>query len=116
MSLTDKVAALTGPDREMDAEILAAFGLEGAWCVDYSQPELPGKPLPVTGSIDAAVALVEKVLPGRGWLVDNDEGFYSASIYSPGDREQIFDADNLTSNAAIALILAALQAMGDRRG
>lgn len=64
ISLRDRVRAATGPDREIDRDLWAVFVAEtpraNADGLRYIQPE------PYTTSIDAALALVERVLPDLG--------------------------------------------------
>ncbi|MHA6684439.1 hypothetical protein [Mesorhizobium sp. A556] len=69
--LMERVRGLTGPDREVDAAIhrvLAGgakdhwYDFHGVWTTDSTTP-------PITASLDAAVALVKRVLPGWGYRV-----------------------------------------------
>jgi hypothetical protein len=63
--LRERVRAATGPDRELDGEICIALGGE-----HNSMWRRPGEagwyggPADVTASVDACLALLEKVLPG----------------------------------------------------
>lgn len=62
-SLAARVAAATGPDRELDEAIghwLWEQSFKPWECFDYGK-DGPGRPF--TSSIDAALALVEKLLP-----------------------------------------------------
>lgn len=65
-SLLTRVQAATGPDRELDEAIgkwLWAKGYNPWDCFNYNKDrDVHGKPF--TSSIDAALALVEKLLPG----------------------------------------------------
>ncbi|MCX2696668.1 hypothetical protein [Ochrobactrum chromiisoli] len=83
MTLIDRLSKLDGPDREVDAEICILFqyggkNSEGAtnvridpdWCDDDLLFEIDGdpccNPIPeVTASIDACIALAERVLPNE---------------------------------------------------
>lgn len=126
--LADKVAALAAPSRDTDWDIHEAlFGIDATGF--HETPHY-------TASIDAAVALVEKVLPGWEWDVgsihqdfrSDGEPRFIASVASPikwvpplpeegGMDEPRSDAyEGRSEFPAIALILAALQSMGDRHG
>lgn len=70
--LVERVRKATGPDYELDPDILAACGmLINPKAVHRDYGRWPDEAPPfyriphVTGSIDAALALVERVLPGR---------------------------------------------------
>lgn len=73
--LLARVEAATGPDRELDEAIGVLFGwilFDAIECV-YVSPEGKRGDMPCfTSSIDAAVALVERMLPGwkRGCGID----------------------------------------------
>jgi hypothetical protein len=71
IALRERVVAATGPDRELDIQISRALGVEADWhgeldSLGYNHIRgfcaLGMQPL--TASIDAALALVERVLPG----------------------------------------------------
>ena len=81
-ALLERVEAATGPDREIDTEIARAFG----WTPPGINPALwegketpswwatPGFGMPAyTSSLDAAIALVERVLPGWSWHAMNKD-------------------------------------------
>jgi hypothetical protein len=59
-ALLERVKAATGPDRELDRAI-----------DDYFDPMHIGALRPVTASIDAALALVERRLPRWNWIVSD---------------------------------------------
>lgn len=61
MTLIDRLSNLDGPDREVDREIAK---------IDPG-PKPSMIPFDYTASVDAAIALAERVLPGWGWLVQN---------------------------------------------
>ena len=92
-ALRERVGTATGPDRRLDAEIEAALlgGFPSHLCHDgtrraYSAGRIhnddDGSHLtkggrmaaPLTASIDAAVALVERKWPGVGWSLVLDNG------------------------------------------
>jgi len=133
MTLSDLIARLetaSGPDRELDAAIhrlLAGsptdhwYNFFGEWITDQNCPH-------ISASIDAAVALAERVLPGWTWsiagcpedfLTDKDKPF-SAELIGPVswkviDREVGEEPVYETAHAqhslpAIALLIAILKA------
>jgi len=82
-ALRERVAKAAGPDREIDALICQALlpDLSGAnygrpgLVVDMAAPSVLGggqiaEAPPLTASIDAALGLVERVLPGRTYHMD----------------------------------------------
>jgi hypothetical protein len=76
-SIRDRVANATGPDREIDYAIYTYS--TGLWRTD----DFPA----VTSSIDAALALVERVLPGWEWSVWASGGVFGATIYNTPEDE-----------------------------
>lgn len=71
--LLKRVEAASGPDRELDAAVEVALDQQTAdgrararYYSGYRDDELPP---PLTASIDAALALVEMVLPGWFWNI-----------------------------------------------
>lgn len=62
--LRARVEKCSGPDREIDGALAAAFepGVYDVW--PHLTPEF-------TASIDAALALVERCLPGQTWSILN---------------------------------------------
>lgn len=137
-SLRKRVEAATGADRELDARILATLlakepiviveqsPLNGTWCA-YSlnhagarrlwETPSPFRQLPgVTASLDAALALVERVLPGWSWSVRRS-GFGNpagAELWdprrSPGGGNSHHGVNELGA-APIAILSALLAAL-----
>lgn len=134
-SLIGKVEGLAGPDREVDASVMA-FVTEGRvaehqdvfpgmyWCDNrghWSAPEL-------TSSLDSVVALVERVRPGWEWDVGSihqdfrsvGEPRWIASVagpitWVPGDPEdggldepRCDTTEGRAATPALALLLALL--------
>lgn len=73
-----------------------------------------------TSSLDAALALVEEVLPGWDWSRDVDGSFY---LWSGGDvltpreiHQKRLANDALTCDAALLRALIAKQEVGDAEG
>lgn len=76
--LLERVKAATGPDRKLDRAIglsvgglksVEEFGMAGNWWERFTEGGLTVGLPPYTASIDAALALVERVLPG--WVVSD---------------------------------------------
>ena len=139
-TLIAKLENATGPDRELDAEIAATFHYMSNmpdWVNDWSGGweavksgrvyliEDSGNRGPnlfsdsFTDSIDAAVALASRVLPGHGRLsgkgrIREDEPLYGVSlfktdfVFDDGSHEVIGEAEH--NNEAIALVIAILRA------
>ena len=98
--LIERVEKLTGPDPHVDSLIAAHFRLKqltGKWPDWLIDP-------PFTESIDAAVALVERVRPGWHWYVDDR----SAAVWPDG----VYDESAVqAATPAIALVLALLKSL-----
>ena len=121
--LLARVQKATGPDREIDVAIMAA-------CFEWAKAEPPyyaphcvgdepiywhapswlrKRPCPeLTGSIDAALALVERVLPGNDVLVMRDTGQWEANI---GPQESFVSFEGKCSNAPLSILAALLAAL-----
>jgi hypothetical protein len=63
-SLLERVRAAKGPDRQLDRDIQKALDIGPT---SFTHDEFNHWPLHVTASIDASLALVERLLPG--WVV-----------------------------------------------
>ncbi|MDR6431066.1 hypothetical protein [Brucella pseudogrignonensis] len=100
MTIIDRLSKLDGADREVDRQIHAYFGLP------FSEV-LCDKPFlynAYTASVDAAIALAERVLPGWDWGKD-DNGFMY--LYQP-DTDDCISVQ--AASPAIALCIAILRA------
>lgn len=139
-ALIERMEKLDGPDREVDAwigyhtnlvvdemswrEKIDRFGIEHAVKSATSHQNVWSSALPAySASLDAVIALVEKVLPGWYWrvgrtsLFPNGWAYISRTHPSHCDREdEAACADGKAANPAIALLLALLRALqsGDR--
>lgn len=70
MTIPARLAAATGPDRELDLAIAQALVPDVVVWLATKDAPFPGAPSTYwkyTGSIDAVIALVERMLPGCGW-------------------------------------------------
>jgi hypothetical protein len=97
--LLKRVEAASGPDRELDADVLAGVGIPGGWTLDRVTGE--SKPVPVTGSIDAALALVSRVCGNVSWRVGN----------KPSGRGFCYLGTDLVEHDGATPILAILAAL-----
>ena len=121
-ALRERVEKAEGPDRELDADIFFALNPEiqelrphfSAGQVAAIVPEL-------TASIDAAVALIERKLPGYGFeVLASDRDSYRAAVWpwisSRGTRAQIGHQHSYAKTPALALIAALLSALESTNG
>jgi len=106
MSLSEvleQVRAATGPDQALDLRIARALGL---WDVS-----MPGYEFLIvreyTGSIDAAVGLVERVLPGFAWSYHPEAG---AAVWDNDFLGPVRSGRGDAETPALALIAAMLEA------
>lgn len=114
-ALIERVAGATGPDREIDIALWRA--LDGGEN-DYAVGRLP---LPwlctYTSSIDAALGLVERLLPGWEWLVSTsrERQAYWAEVHEvvpKGELRTVFGTRKPTAPLAIiSALLATLRAI-----
>jgi hypothetical protein len=118
-SLRDRVAQATGPDREIDAAICVAFGIEGkSRTVNRRGHFVNGKPVflrvvieypKLTSSIDAALAWMERVLPDTEGWVDFRLGFGGgAAECRIATNDPVFA---VAPTPALAILLAGLDAL-----
>lgn len=141
--LLERVEGATGADREIDAEIAVVFNVRPEWLarsdgrlwVDHKssldEPVLrfcdartkpgPGNPPAgpyhtYTGSLDATLALVNRVFPGWGYDVTFRAawGNHTACVIAPERRAVPHVAAG--KNAALALLAALLRALIETNG
>lgn len=147
ITLRDRVVGLPEPDREVDARLASLDGLMFCWCGDdggASHCEEPsckgcGKPLgllderrsyPVrweedvrlpayTSSIDAAVGLLERALPGWFWRVGHgtvEPGWAHLNRVHPDHCDRKDEATGYAATPIIALLVAILNALIAKAG
>ena len=143
--LIERLEGSSGPDREIDVWLWAlsekvdlewqgttlVAGYHGVvgWCDPGKlsrnfrtnrDTRGPGSIPPFTASIDAAVAFVERVLPGSYWRVARHEpqlarlpgsGPFWASVGAPGEQEGAWG-----NTAPLAILIASLKALQEREG
>ena len=109
-SLLSRVRAASGPDRELDADIWQAL------CWKHHWREI-AKGTPFTGSIDAAVALVERVLPGCSLTILRDWGGLNRCRIWTDDITPAPPYVGTASSLPLAILAALLSALEqkDRR-
>jgi hypothetical protein len=105
--ILSRLRALSGADRAVDIEIVMAFGTENEHgvrsCAGYLGIAM------FTASVDAALALVERVLPGINWEVTKT----SACLYT--DCPDCGHSGYHT-HPAIAILIALFEALKAKEG
>lgn len=109
-ALRDRVRKATGPDRELDDAIWCALCWESHW----RKISRDSKQSRFTSSIDAALALVEIMLPGWSWGFFNhfrkDDQFTAMLCNEPSiNLITAFDGDGVT--VPLALLAALLSVL-----
>lgn len=119
--LLERVEKATGPSRYLDAAVHSAFGSSSVR-IDRAEPgwvheEGVGtfKVERVTASLDASIALVERMLPGWQmlWRTDAEKGAF-ANIAKPGEHEWQHGVDAFNAYASkppLAILSALLRAL-----
>ncbi len=114
-SLIARLEKAEGPSAELDAEIAIALGVipgRDWWSMDYIKSGILGR---YTSSIDAAVSLAERVLPGFGISIDTHPVYgdwWDASIFN---RMPMTISNARKQTGPLALCLATLRAL-DQKG
>ncbi len=116
-NLLSRLQGLTAPDREVDFWLSIRFPVDEP--TRHTDEELQADidlvgidnmvvDAPYTASLDAAVALCERVLPGYDWIVGHTNG--GLTIHAQvGQNEMVFG-----ETPAIALLIAILSALETR--
>jgi hypothetical protein len=121
--LRERLEAAEGPDRELDLDLAITMGTmppewnpedddrgcyvdPGSVCLSPGVFEAPA----YTASLDSAVALVEKVLPGRDWSCVSVDSTYSAWL-GPEEEEGIIWPQDNSPTPALALCTALVKAL-----
>ncbi|WP_104662804.1 hypothetical protein [Ensifer adhaerens] len=113
--LISRLEKATGPDARLDTDIMIALGQwthRDWWSFDYQKHT----PANLTSSLDAAIALADKVLPGAWYHVAKgktrtDEPLYGAALMF---FEEPIGQGETDASAAAALCVAILKALKDR--
>ena len=132
IALRERVREAEGADREIDVAVLTAFGLytlekrepdRKEWLYPVGKEwgrinpfELRRATLNLSASIDAALALVERVLPGWRWLVEFDDhrGPPYGVIVKPHGDDWSLERRHLAKTAPLAILDALLTALIER--
>lgn len=128
-----EVEGAAGPSRELDARIALHFGWtrerdrevfaphhEPPWA--WTDPDGfscghvrdEGAPVALTSSIDAALALVERVLPGWGWGVFVRGGLVQADVCKTSPLRPMPIVAKGCATPALAILSALLRALDAR--
>jgi hypothetical protein len=130
--LIERLEKAEGPSEELGVRVLSALlskqpivtveqsMINGAWCAYYEgydgKPRLWERPSPfremgnVTASLDAVVALVERVRPGWGFYLRRDTDGCGAGLV-PAGLSHVTLAHCKGATPAIALCLALLKSL-----
>lgn len=118
--LLARVEKAAGPDRELDAEILIASGCQlrqrGMWeIIEWPDGErisagLYRDRIPVTDSLDAALALVERVLPGASVQISLHRSIGRSKVRVACKDSSAVYGDSADTTPALALLAALLKA------
>ncbi|MDO6966938.1 hypothetical protein [Rhizobium alvei] len=115
--IIDKLREATGPDRELDWRIADALDIPYPWVKTdrwppFAKGSLLEKEIPAyTASIDACVALVERMLPGYDWGFGRDAGAFSAGL-SESFHSKIIECFGPT--LPLAILRALFQALEEK--
>jgi len=114
MTLIDRLSKLEGPDRDVDADIDRAFGLNvdtgalsGPW-TKYPAPDHYRETSRYTGSLDAARALMDRLFPGTEYEFTNLYNIVRVTIEMNG-KYGGFHGEHVNS-LPIAICIALLRA------
>lgn len=105
----------TGADRTLDVRILAAIEQTGQWSdadIEYacSDPERTCSPPHYTGSVDAALKLFRKVLPGWAYALDECRRDIHAWV-CPDDGRPSDGYEGWGENMPLAILAATVEAL-----
>ena len=113
MTLRNKLQTLTGPCREVDAEIAVMFEPNKRWVYDPMDEHGPRNFSPYyTASLDATVELVERELPKLPEWIELEWTLQAApgGYWACAGHEYSTESGALHKLPAVALLLALLDA------
>jgi hypothetical protein len=117
--LLAKVQAASGADRTLDLDLARALVPDVIVLKHDNGANVPHVYWKYTGSIDDALALVERVLPGWWYhmakkRLSPDEPLFACALYPPGASDPQLDQEpEEASTQPLAIIKALLTAIGD---
>ena len=101
-ALLERVRNATGADYDLEWDIIQAFEAP----LDALRMSTPH----ITASVDAAFALIERVLPGAFWSVSNAARKPRASVWVPSPLRAYSTRHQSAETPALALLAALLEA------
>ena len=116
-ALIEKLRGLTGPDREVDAEIIKGLYPDIGDCtplcagdepIFWREPFYKQPCPPLTSSLDAIVALIERDGPWD-WSIFRDNGEAIAGV-QPASEDGCDHTGTHAPTPALALLIASLEA------
>lgn len=121
-NLITRLSKLDAPDREVDAQIYILFNIpaERAGRIDYAHgtvgwwpkdgPYVSAVTVPAyTASVDAVIALAERVLPGWGFFLRSDKDGHNCGMVYPV-HNFVTPGTASGATAAISMCIALLRA------
>ncbi len=112
--IAKRLEEVSGPDTEIDKDIASAFGLDWDYSADWG-PRYGESPVafPYTKSIDAALGLVDRTLPGVRLQLEHDGGRWHFTVWNdPNDDTWTISAS--APAGYLAILRAWVAAMIDR--
>lgn len=104
--LLRRVNEATGPDREIDEAVRRTFDPNGRYFYSVNWA--------VTSSTDAALALVERMLPGWHWTLNSCELYHDDDLerfHAELDNYDVDTGDGPYYTAPLAILSALLRAL-----
>lgn len=114
-TLVERVEAASGADRELDALLLPIFDPalqvrhNSVWRGKLCCGSLADCLQPYTASVDAALALVERVLPGWDYCLSKGSDEPACASLAPSDSASVIEVEAHTP--AVAILSALLRAL-----
>lgn len=110
--LLERVLKLTGPDREVDRLLTEVLNYPNVYRNDDGTIPFTAECARFTSSVDAALALVERVLPGWVVLLDQYPDHWTVNLaeYRKGYGVWGDDFDATAKTAPLAILAALLTA------
>lgn len=122
-TLLERIEKCEGPDTEIDKELvlleIASISkeerlrrAEAALAASHAKIAVSWPPRNYTASLDASIALVERMLPGWVWGRNFDGDMYLTRSFNPGNDIHTYEGHaNLGGNPPLSLLSALLRAL-----